>query len=258
MRIFIFYLLLFSSLTVFSQSSDTLNKTDSHGRKQGVWKKNYPNGVVRYRGWFVDDKPVGEFRYFNEEGKLKTVIIHALDGEHSFTRMYDDLGGLQATGYFLGQKKDSLWTMFDASGHKIAEEQYKNGIPEGRWAAYFAADSVTAQIQMWKAGSRNGLYREFFQTGSVKFEMNYADDKAQGVVQGWLPEGILQFKGNYNNGKKDGEWLFYTIDGKLKKKEVYQNGAILTAETYIKDETEEAVPIDPVNDPANQPNPEGY
>lgn len=258
MRAYILFLLLFSSVTIFSQSSDTLNRIDNHGLKQGVWKKKYPNGIVRYRGQFIDDNPVGEFRYFSEEGKLKTVIYHSSDGRHSNSRMYDDQGVLQATGFYSGQKKDSLWTLYDAFGRKIAEERYKNGLPEGKWITYFAADSVTAQIQMWKAGSRDGLYREFFQTGSVKFEMNYVNDKAHGVVQGWLPEGILQFKGNYNNGLKDGDWLFYTTDGKLKKKEVYQNGLILISETYIKDDSEEAVPIDPANDPANQPNPEGY
>lgn len=258
MRIFILFILLFSSLSIFSQSSDSLNRIDNHGHKQGIWKKKYPNGVIRYRGQFLNDNPVGEFRYYSEDGKLKTVINHGSDGIHSTTRMYDEKGVLKANGFFSGQRKDSLWTLCDASGRKIAEERYKNGLPDGMWITYFAADSVTAQIQMWKMGSRDGLYREFFQSGSVKFEMNYAEDRPHGVVQGWLPEGVLQFKGNYNNGVKDGEWLFYTAKGELKKKEVYQKGALLISETYIEEASDEELPIDPVNDPANQLNPEGY
>ena len=43
------------------------NRTDEKGRKQGEWAKAWPGGTLRYQGQFKDDRPVGLFRYFDEE-----------------------------------------------------------------------------------------------------------------------------------------------------------------------------------------------
>lgn len=258
MRKFCFIVCCLLASSAFAQSSDSLNMTDSQGRKQGIWKKTYPNGIVRYRGRFADDVPVGEFRYFTETGGLKAVILHQGDGRHSSTRMFDDEGRLQATGFYIGQKKDSVWTMFDAAGHTVAIEKYRLGDPHGEWTTFYAEDSVPARLETWKNGKRNGVVREFFESGYLKVEMYYVDGKANGVVQVWFADGKLNVKGNYLKGKKNGEWFYYTKEGKLRKKEKYDSGTILSQEILIKDDKGESVPLDPSEDPANFGDMQGY
>ena len=51
--------------------SQNINLTDDSGMKQGIWKKNFDNGNLRYRGFFVDNNPSGLFNYYYKTGELK-------------------------------------------------------------------------------------------------------------------------------------------------------------------------------------------
>ncbi len=53
-------------------AQDTMNQTDSKGRKQGPWRK-LERGVLKYEGQFRDDKPVGTFTYYYDNKSIKAV-----------------------------------------------------------------------------------------------------------------------------------------------------------------------------------------
>ena len=55
MRFLLFFLLIFP----FFCSAQNINQIDSKGMKQGLWKKTYDNGNIRYKGNFIDDKAEG-------------------------------------------------------------------------------------------------------------------------------------------------------------------------------------------------------
>jgi antitoxin component YwqK of YwqJK toxin-antitoxin module len=59
------------------QTTADINKTDQQGRKQGHWIKKYPKGNTMYEGSFIDDKPVGEFKRFNSNNTLKSILIYS-------------------------------------------------------------------------------------------------------------------------------------------------------------------------------------
>ena len=63
-----FFYIFFNSFFSVSQS---INYVDNIGMKQGVWQKKYANGNIRYEGTFKDNKEIGLFRYFYEDGSLK-------------------------------------------------------------------------------------------------------------------------------------------------------------------------------------------
>src|SRR5680860_997814 len=96
----------------FSQEENTI---DAKGLKQGLWKKYHPNGMIRYKGNFKDDKPVGEFKYFYDSGKLQAKISHF--GEESYANNYYETGEVKATGKYENQLKDSIWTLYDRDGY---------------------------------------------------------------------------------------------------------------------------------------------
>lgn len=250
MRTTTILVIILSSLWAYSQPSDSLNKLDERNRKQGIWKKKYPNGVVRYRGLFTDDKPVGEFRYYTEEGRLKSIVAHAGDGIHSTITIFDDQRKIQGTGFYAGQKKDSLWVLFDGKGNRVAEERYQNGNPQGVWITFYPSDSVPAQVQHWREGRREGALREYFPSGKLKHEQFYVNDRAEGVVKSWYPDGTLILEGVYTGGEMDGEWKYYTKEGKLKRRVVFDAGKMVEEEILIKDDYEEAAPLPEDEDPA--------
>ena len=61
------FLLLLSPILLLAQ-----NVTDSKGMKQGEWRKLDANGKVIYEGQFKDNIPQGTFRYFYEDGKIRS------------------------------------------------------------------------------------------------------------------------------------------------------------------------------------------
>lgn len=248
----------FLALAVRGQVADSLNQKDARGQKQGVWKKNYPNGVIRYRGQFSDNKPVGEFRYFSENGTLKAKVMHRGDGRHASTTLYDDGQRLQATGFYSNQKKDSLWVLYDINGQVVARERYREGLPHGTWETLYAGSSSLARTESWKMGIKEGLVREYFEPGGLKLEMNYAGGKAHGKVSLWYADGQPTLTGSYQMGVKDGEWLYYNAAGKLRKKETFAGGKLLKQDILIKEVAPEDTPLDPSEDPANFDSSTGY
>src|SRR5512145_3400788 len=94
-------LLFLLSLTTLQAQSDTIfNQTDANNLKQGYWKKSYPNGKLMYKGYFKNNKPVGEMRRFFESGSVKAILNYDNNGEYARARLYYEGGQLAARGNF--------------------------------------------------------------------------------------------------------------------------------------------------------------
>ena len=75
MRYFFLFLAAFLNLSIiFGQvvPNDTINRTDSIGRKQGYWIKKDRDGTLKYEGRFVNDRPTGTFKYYYPEENSKS------------------------------------------------------------------------------------------------------------------------------------------------------------------------------------------
>src|SRR5690554_1764970 len=71
---------------LFSQ----LNQVDEKGRKQGVWMKTYDDDhdLIRYKGQFKDNRPVGKFIYYYPNGKVRSIINHDENSNRSEAYFY--------------------------------------------------------------------------------------------------------------------------------------------------------------------------
>ncbi len=95
-------------LVAFAQEG---NKTDAKGQKQGEWKKYHTNGMLRYVGSFKNDKPLGEFKYYYDTGKIQSKMDHK--EAVSYFIAYYKTGEVKATGKYINQKRDSVWNFYD-------------------------------------------------------------------------------------------------------------------------------------------------
>ncbi len=97
-------------------------------------------------------------------------------------------------------------------------------------------------------GQRQGPWRGYFSTGSIRYEGNFVDDKPTGVFKYFYPQGQLRAelvhepgedavqatyyhrnrsvlgKGKYVDQQMQGKWLFYNDQGVLVSEHHYQNG----------------------------------
>ncbi len=219
-------LIIFTCFTLFVFSQEE-NQTDAKGKKQGLWKKYHPNGMIRYKGNFKDDQPIGEFIYFYDTGKLQVKITHF--GTESYANNYYETGELKATGKYENQLKDSVWTYYDTDGYKIADELYINGKREGSWKVYYNTGQV-AEEKEYTSDFEDGIWKQYFIDGKEKLSATYVKGELEGRATYYGSNGKKAVSGVFVRGARDGFWTFYKEDGTtVRKKEEYKNGIRIDA-----------------------------
>jgi antitoxin component YwqK of YwqJK toxin-antitoxin module len=216
--------------------STHINHVDQKGRKQGAWKVYDANGELKYRGNYVDGKPVGEFVYYYPDG-LKKAIVNNLDsGKISYIRMFHKDGKLMAEGKYIDKLKDSTWLYYSGEdGTLTLEEQYDLGVKQGNWKTYYPSGQVM-EVVHYKDDQKEGPWIQYFSDGSMKAEGTYINGELEGLFVLKHMNGNVEVSGTYRKGKKEDTWVHLNEIGELIKKEVYKNGVLIKSEEKVPDE----------------------
>jgi antitoxin component YwqK of YwqJK toxin-antitoxin module len=70
----LFSILFFNS---HAQNDSEINQLNASGEKHGKWAKKYTNGKLKYEGQFENGIPIGEFKRYNEKGKLTSTLLYS-------------------------------------------------------------------------------------------------------------------------------------------------------------------------------------
>ena len=106
----------------------------NRGENRAIGRNTIKWGYVSYEGNFVDGIPVGEFKYYYPNGKIKAVSMMSENGKFSRAKMYHRNGRLMAEGKFVEQKKDSIWNYYsEYDGILLSTEIYKDQLKSGVW-----------------------------------------------------------------------------------------------------------------------------
>lgn len=176
---------------------EDINRKDTSGLKQGTWKEFYENETVKSEGRYVNNVKVGYWKQYNKKGML-----------------------VETDKYEAGE------LVTDASEIDfldIRKTFHNNG-------------KVKTICNYNQAGKREGICREFNDTGAVVIAQVYKDGilmgegmaDADGIKSGmweeFYPSGKLRAKGTYDAGLKLGEWTFYYESGKVEQKGSFAKG----------------------------------
>jgi antitoxin component YwqK of YwqJK toxin-antitoxin module len=202
---------------------DTINRTDSNGKKQGLWKKYYKNDTLFSEGVYKNGVHTGTFRTYYRNGKPQSILNFRGTSETSFAELFFEDGTIMSRGKYIDHNKDSLWTYYDEKGNKKAEEFYKNGFKDGISKTYYT-NGQPSQIVQYKKDIKQGPYKEFFDSGNPKIEATMFNDEFDGDVIIFHPNKQVWQKGKYLHGVKDGKWIVNKEDGSLEKEEIYDKG----------------------------------
>jgi len=218
------YFLAISALSA-SQTETGINKTDQQGRKQGHWIKKYPNEAVMYDGIFKDDYPVGEFRRYTDDKKLKSLLIYSDDGREATASVYHINGFISSKGKYVNQKKEGKWQFYSffINGYLICEEHYSGNLKNGP-SLKFYPDSTIAEKLNYVNDIRQGEWIQYYPNGALCLKSNYLHGKFNGKFELWFENGKIEFSGQYKNDSRDGTWLIYNDDGTIKYKLEYHDG----------------------------------
>jgi antitoxin component YwqK of YwqJK toxin-antitoxin module len=210
----------------FSYGQGTENQTDSKGRKQGLWKKLDAEGHLVYEGQFKDDKPVGLFKHYYSNGKLKATNNYFNNGKKAAAHIYFPGGTLQAAGVYFEQKKDSLWKFYDDQEHLLSEEIYDKGKKVGDWKVYYPSGKLL-RVEHYNSDVKVGQWLMYYENGNVQQEINYTSaGKLDGDFKIFTKEGKPSIEGKYRNDLPASNWFYYDQSGKILYIEQYKGGKL--------------------------------
>lgn len=213
------------------QKSDTLNFTDSKGKKQGKWIK-IDAGKKKYEGCFKDDKPVGKFTYYHANQKLKAVSVYSDNGRVARTKLYDTDGLLEAEGKYVDKQKDSIWIFYHKGGvNPSSSEEWKKGMKQGTVKTFYTSGKLASECE-YKNDTLHGLCKEYFTSGNLKKEYSYDKGLLHGTFKVYFLNQMPDQVGKYEKALKVGDWVEYLDNGKIKLRKTFRGG-VLYKETKV-------------------------
>jgi antitoxin component YwqK of YwqJK toxin-antitoxin module len=208
-----------------------LNQTDAKGRKQGPWQKKYEgSAVLKYKGQFKDDKPIGTFTYYYPSNKVMAIIKHKEGSPRSVGYYYHENGSLMSHGIFHNEKKDSVWVIFGPSERLSSVERYDKGVLHGQKVVYFIPEDPSDKSQVPSAvynyvqGVLDGEFKEYHINGKTKTTGQYVKGKKHGVWNHYHINARQSHLYRYKNGVKHGWCYSYDISGKEEYKAYFYYG----------------------------------
>lgn len=206
--------------------NEKINRTDDLGRKQGLFKEFFPDGVLKMEGTYLNDLKHGYFKYYYEDGTLKKtekyengVLIESPEtAKIRFRQEFYPDGSLMSEGTFRKGVKDGVYKEFDENGELIT-------------SGLFAMGKLLAKGKYDELGRRQGPWIGFYPDGTPMWEGSYKDDEEVGTWKYYFRDGKLEQVGSYRVGKPSGIWKWYYPNGELRKEEDwlrgYRDGTVL-------------------------------
>lgn len=213
------------SQTNNQKKDSVINYLDINKKKQGKWVKPYDNGKTAYEAFFINDIPVGEYKRYYYNGKLKAKINYSKDNSGKGKAvLYWDNGVKMAEGNYINiNVKDGIWKMYGIDGALMVKITYSNGKKNGEEIKYFRNHNPS-EIITWKNDVKNGVWRQFYEDGKTRLETLYKNGYREGVFQMFYETGRYYVKGNYHLDLRDGKWDYYDKSGKVWKTIEYDFG----------------------------------
>jgi len=210
--------------------SQTKNRLDASGRKQGYWEAVDSRGALVYTGYFVDDKPVGELKRYFPMGGVRVIMNYDSTSTKAHARFFWQSGNLAARGNYVDTKRDSVWLYYSNQSKALSRSvEYADGKLNGTEQKFYPDGRVAEEIN-WKNGLKNGVWKQFFRNGQLKSTATYVNDKLDGEFMTYFSDGTKHVEGVYRQDIPDGEWKRYDEKGKLLSTIRYAGGTITNPE----------------------------
>lgn len=208
------------SFFVFSQENQS--PTDDQGRRHGVWKQYYPNSTqLRYEGEFKNGKEIGEFRFYCEKCGSKPNAIKIFNPNDDIAEVkFFEKGKLISEGKMDGKMHIGKWVYYHKNSNRImTEEHYSNGKLDGLKITYYPNGKI-AEEQQFKDGIQEGKHNYYSSQGVLLKKLIYKNNQLDGPAIYYDAKGNVLVEGTYKNGVRHGKWRHFE-NGELTKEETF-------------------------------------
>ena len=150
-------------------------------------------------------------------------MFYKENSDKIYTKFYYPGKILQAEGYYINKKKDSIWIYYTEEGYKINEVPYLHDQKHGTERKFYQSGALSEKSE-WNAGINNGLTIRYNENGNVMMRIMYQNNKLDGEYNVYGPEENILIQGQYINNKREGKWIYYKDNGHISNELNYING----------------------------------
>lgn len=217
---------------VFRYYYDTgkLQATNNHVGDGTVANHVYhPNGKIKAKGVFRNQKKDSLWQYFNTNEQLVLEESYILDTLHGAQKVYYENQQLGELTHYKRGVKHGVWKKYYENGKPWVDANYADGNLDGKFIMY--QDNGKRKVQgTYTQGIRTGVWLNFNKNGSVYTQDVYRDGVLKttkyenGEFTDYYENDIPKSVYNYKKGKRQGafteyynmgEWVREVTPGKM-------------------------------------------
>lgn len=255
----------YGQLQSFEMSGkDTINKVDAEGHKQGKWVvtnkiKNLPDYKDDQKveeGMYADNKKTGIWKEYYPNGNVKNKITFENNRPNGYAIMYHDNGKISEEGLWKNNRWVGDYKLYYENGQVAQEFKFNtSGKREGQQKYYFENGQTMIEGD-WKEGKEAGIVKEYYQNGDIRSEKNFNDGNIDVATSKTyepkkpLPKEEEKPKDSIENAPKivvkqdekpnlpnkvfdgEGQWTLYNKNKQLSKEGVFSKGRLIDGKVY--------------------------
>jgi len=205
-------------------SSESINRFDKNGAKSGTWKEFFDDGSIKIEQNYVEGKLNGYQRVYANSGQIEKVSVFQNDSvietdstELAFAEPVETvLFYADSSLKFRGLFRDSV---------PVGIHRFYNRQGEIDSACIYSDFGDLLEIGIVdENGRRQGNFKEFFPSGTVKAEGSYTNNLRNGKWIFYTQDQKISQAGIFKDGKFHGPWKWFYADGSTRRYEEYASG----------------------------------
>ncbi len=195
-------------------------KTDTLGRKNGLWHEYTPDGKPAAKGSYHKGKRQGKWKFYYPNGKIAQKGAYSAGKPTGIWQWYFPDETLRRKEEYIRGYADGTSIEYNQKGEIIAQGQFLEGERDGEW--YFKNGDITLKGK-YDNGLRDGLWQYLYSDSTLKFEGTYLQEEPDGWHRTYYPSGKIKSEKYYSIGRREKTWRYYSSDGILTTTIVYKN-----------------------------------
>ena len=88
-------------------------------------------------------------------------------------------------------------------------------------------DNQIIGIQFLNNSFRDYIVYWYYESGKIKYQGQYKDDKLHGDYIGYYENGQISYHNQYKNNKRHGDFIWYYENGQIRYQGQYKNGELI-------------------------------
>ena len=195
---------------------------DARGYKQGKWKEFYITGELKAEGEYINDKKIGEWIYYHQNGKIEQRGKYDKNNKPTGDwKWYYESGNILRTESFIRGLPEGVMVEYTDSSEVVTKGLFIEGEKEGPW---ISNDGDMKYEGEFKAGVKTGKWKSYYNgNGKIAEEGTYIDGLENGKFTYYYYNGKTKEEGEYLMGNKEGNWRKFDTEGTLYSTIVYKD-----------------------------------